>query len=305
MSHEELRDSLPEVVPTAAEVAAAAALPLTTRFTLGAAITGIQQAFLDQHGFLLFAGVASPQEISELLAAVDEVQAAWLAEGRTAINGIPLYIGEDEAGQPLIQRFAFTSLHAPRIHDFVRDDRFLPVRSLIGARTRVGDSEKDGVVFNRNMNLPGSAYSRLGWHTDGLRDLFMLHPDWPFVRPPGPMLNVGLHFDRVMAADGGLRLIPGSHSQGLFSMMFRKLYFLSHKPDPDEIAVETEPGDLTVHDGRMWHRVERSPHTGRASLRRTMYVPYLVDTFQPRGEQSRTPGYHRLGKPLERFVRTG
>jgi len=112
------------------------------------------------------------------------------------------------------------------------------------------------------------------------------------------MLNIGLHFERITKDDGGLRLIPGSHEQGFFSMAFRKLYFLSHAPDAQEIAVETEPGDLTVHDGRLWHRVQASPHTGARSLRHSMYVPYLTDAFQPKGEGSRTPLYHHLGRAL-------
>jgi len=204
------------------------------------------------------------------------------------VYGIPLFVGKGADGEPFIQRFAFTSVFSSYIRDFVRDDRFTPVRSLVGDDTRVGDEEKDGVVFNRNLNVPGSVYPRLGWHTDGLRDLF-------YLRMPGPMLNVGMHFDRIRAEDGGLRLIPGSHTQGFRDMCFRKPYFVSHAPDPAEIAVETEPGDLTVHDGRLWHRVERSPHAGRRSLRRTMYVPYLTDEYQPKSEDSRTPLYHYLG----------
>jgi hypothetical protein len=200
------QQSPPRVVPTEVELAEAAALPMSTRFSLGEHITGLQQAFLELHGFLVFDQVARPEEVERILAEVDAVQEAWLAEGRESINGIPLVVGEDEAGAPFIQRFAFTSVYSEYIRDFVRDPRFLPVRGLVGERTRVGDTERDGVVFNRNMTVEGSAYTRLGWHTDGLRDLFILHPTWPWLRPPGPMLNVGMHFDRVRAKDGGLRL---------------------------------------------------------------------------------------------------
>jgi len=68
----------------------------------------------------------------------------------------------------------------------------------------------------------------------------------------------------------------------------------------EEHAVETEPGDLTVHDGRLWHRVQSSPHVGERSMRRSMYVPYLTDAYQPKSEQSRTPLYHRLGALIRR-----
>jgi hypothetical protein len=56
------------------------------------------------------------------------------------------------------------------------------------------------------------------------------------------------------------------------------------------VCVETEPGDLTVHDGRLWHRVARSQYTGRASLRRSMYLPYLTGPYEPKSEDSPTPG---------------
>jgi ectoine hydroxylase-related dioxygenase (phytanoyl-CoA dioxygenase family) len=145
------------------------------------------------------------------------------------------------------------------------------------------------VVVNRYLNVPGSVHPRLGWHTDGLRDLF-------YGRMPQQMLNIGLHLDRCTRDNGGLRLIPGSHTQGFWSMCFRKPYFVSHGEDPDEICVETEPGDLTVHDGRLWHRVARSRREGAASLRRSMYLPYLTGPYEPKSEDSPTPLYHRVGE---------
>lgn len=286
-------DTLPSPPPpvvTEADRREAHALPLTTRFSLGDVISPVQRAFLDEHGFLVFAEVLRPREVTEALAAIDALQASWLAEDRREVHGIPLFVGRDPDGKPFIQRFAFTSLFSPYLHALVRDPRFAPIRSLVGIDVRVGDREKDGLVFNRNLNVPGSAYPRLGWHTDGLRDLFLNRA------VPGPMLNVGIHFDRVRKVDGGLRILAGSHRQGFLSMLARKPYFIDHRPDPEEIAVETEPGDLTVHDGRTWHRVERSPHVGWRSLRRTMYVPYVVDAYAPKHEGSKTPFYHRLGR---------
>jgi ectoine hydroxylase-related dioxygenase (phytanoyl-CoA dioxygenase family) len=268
--------------------AEASELPLNTRFELGREISEVQRAFLDLHGFLLFSRVAKADEVARILSEIDAIQQRWLAEGRREVFGIPLFKGAGANGEPFIQRFPFTSCFSDYIRDFVRDDRFVPIRSLVGENTRVGDREKDGVVLNRYINRPGSVHARLGWHTDGLRDLF-------YLRMPKPMLNVGLHFDRVREKDGGLRLIPGTQNQGFWSTCFEKAYFISHAPDPREHAVETEPGDLTVHDGRLWHRVQASPEVGEKSLRRSMYVPYLTDEFQPKSDASKTPLYHRLG----------
>mgnify|MGYP000896226258 CR=1 FL=1 len=276
-------------VVTQADRDAAHALPMNHRFTLGATITPLQQAHLDERGYLVFAQVATADEVARILSEVDQIQERWLAEKREEVFGIPLFVGRGVSGEPFIQRFAFTSCFSDYLNDFLHDARFLPIASLIGEGARIGHREKDGLVFNRNLNVPGSAYPRLGWHTDGLRALF-------YGRLPGPMLNVGMHFDRVQAKDGGLRLIPGSHTQGFWDMLTRKPYFISHGVDVNEIAVETEPGDLTVHDGRLWHRVEQSPHTGLRSLRRTMYVPYITDAYSPKDESSRTPPYHHLGR---------
>jgi phytanoyl-CoA hydroxylase len=273
-----------DVVASEDAVRVASELPLGTRFRLGTEITPVQDAFLDLHGFLVFDRVASTAEVDEILAEADGIQQRIFEEGRTRINGVPIWTGLGADGEPMIQRLAFTSLFSDTIHSFVRDPRFEPVRRLIGENTRVGDREKDGVVLNRYVRAPGSLRPQLGWHTDGLRDLF-------YGRMPQRMLNVGLHFDRIRPEDGGLRLIPGTHEQGLLSTIFRKPYFIWHRPDPAEVAVETWPGDLTVHDGRLWHRVAGSPHTGAQSLRRSMYVPYLTHAYDPKTEASKTPIY--------------
>ncbi|HEX7665824.1 MAG TPA: phytanoyl-CoA dioxygenase family protein, partial [Polyangiaceae bacterium] len=268
------------------------ALPLTTRFTLGAEITPIQRAFLAKHGFLVFANVASQREVDMITSELDRIQKEWIDEKRTSVYGIPLFWGKN-VKKPFLQRFPFTSVFSEKIKSFVRDDRFAPIRDLVGTGARVGDREKDGVVVNRYINAPGSAYPKLGWHTDGLRDIF-------YLRMPKEMLNIGLHLDHCDAANGGLRLIPGSHKQGLFGMCFGKIYY-SNRPDPKEVVVETEPGDLTVHDGRLWHRVEMSSRKGQASLRRSMYVPYLTDEFQPKDDASKTPLYHYLGAAIRKI----
>jgi len=269
--------------------------PLDTRFQLGPEITPVQQAFFDAHGFLVFDQVATADEVAMIGAELDAIQAQWLEAGRTHVYGIPLFIGKDPDGQPYISRFAFASMFSERLRHFLLDGRFEPIRRMVGEDARVGHDEKDGMVVNRYVNVPGSAYKSLGWHTDGLRDLF-------YLRMPQAMFNVGLHLDTITAADGGLRLIPGTHNQGFLKMCFHKGYFFDHRPDPREVAVETKPGDLTVHDGRLWHRVQGSPHDGWRSLRRSIYVPYQTGPHEPKSDESTTPGYHHLGR-LSRSLR--
>jgi phytanoyl-CoA hydroxylase len=267
------------------------ALPLTTRFTLGKSITNVQRRFLEKHGYLVFANVAKRDEIAMIASELEHIEKDWVAQKRKTVYGIPLFWGKNK-NRPFLQRFPFTSVFSEKIHAFVRDDRFAPIRDLVGNGARIGDREKDGVVVNRYINMPGSAYPKLGWHTDGVRDLF-------YLRVPKPMLNIGLHLDECPKENGGLRLIPGSHKQGFFSMAFGKIYY-SDRPDRKEIAVETHPGDLTVHDGNLWHRVALSTRKGPTSLRRSMYVPYLTDEFQPKDSKSKTPLYHHLGAAIRK-----
>ena len=267
------------------------ALPIDTRFQLGEQITPEQEAFLEEHGFLHFEGVLSVDEVETIKHELSEVERQWVEEGRTHVYGIPIFWGRRQDGRPFVQRFAFTSLFSQGISKVVKDVRFKALLPLVGEDARIGEAEKDGVVVNRYINEKGSIYKRLGWHTDGLRDLF-------YLRMPKKMLNVGLHLDAVGRDKGGLRLIPGSHHQGFFSMCFRKLYFLWHRQDAKEICVVTQPGDLTVHDGRLWHRVARAKMKGEASLRHSIFVPYLTGPVEPKGPDSKTPGYHRLGRVL-------
>ena len=154
---------------------------------------------------------------------------------------------------------------------------------------RVAEIEKDGVVVNHWINETGSRYRRLGWHTDGLRDL-------AFLRLPEPMLNVGLYLDDSPLEKGGVRLLPGTHRQGLLPMMFRKLYFFDNREDPAEVSLTAEKGDLTIHDGRLWHRAAPSELEGEASRRRTMYMAYVDGPVRERTEDTPMALYHRFQK---------
>jgi phytanoyl-CoA hydroxylase len=263
-------------------------LPLGTRFRLRETITPVQYAFLQLNGCIVFARVASPEEVARVLDEVDQVEQKLLREGIDTICGVPVWFGTGADGKPFLQRMGFSSFHSEWLEAFVTDKRFEPIRRLIGEDARIGTREKDGVVFNRYINLPGSLRPDLAWHTDALRDVFYNR------EMPGPMLNVGLHFDRIRPADGGLRVIPRTHTQGALDTVFHKVHFVSNDDDPREIMIETWPGDLTVHDGRMWHRVKGSPYDGARSLRRSMYVPYVVDGYQPKDAGTATNAYMKV-----------
>ena len=272
---------------------ASAELPAANRrlkmpdFILGSTFTAEQRDYLDTYGFIRFKGFADRETVRALAAEVEAIDKKLIAEGRTQINGVPLIIGTRKDGSRYIQRMVFASLFGERLRAFLRDPRFAAILDVAGPSFRIGERERDGLVVNHYRNEAGSSYQRLGWHTDSLRDLF-------YLERPRRYLNVGFYLDDSPLAKGGVRLIPFSHQQGLFEMLTRKAYFVDHRPDPEEYVIEAEAGDLTIHDGRIWHRVAQASATGDASQRRVMYLPLMNGPEKPKDERSPTPFYFRL-----------
>ena len=258
------------------------------RFSLGEKLTEEQLQFFEKYGFIHFKNFVEKTAVAEMLRESQRVQQQWIDEGRKMVNGVPIKFGTDVDGKTIVQRFAFLNHFAPVFEDFLKDKRLEALFEFIGAPdSRIGVNEKDGLVFNHYVNTENSNFSQLGWHTDALRDLF-------YGNKIMPMLNVGLHFDESSPENGGLRILPGTHNKGIAVLLFRKVYYLSNKADKKEIGLSVEPGDLTVHDGRIWHRVAQSPFVGEKSRRRVMYIPIISGKYQPRDENSKPLFYQRF-----------
>ncbi len=257
-------------------------------FKLESKLTEEQIKFFDTYGFIHFKNFVDKSLIDEMLRESERIQKEWIAEDRKFANGVPIKYGTDITGERIVQRFAFLNQFSEVFQNFLKEPRLKALFEFIGASdSRIGENEKDGLVFNHYVNSSESNYSQLGWHTDALRDIF-------YGNKIMPMLNVGLHMDYSSTDNGGLRILPGTHNKGIRTLLFKKLYFLNHKPDKREVGLNVEPGDLTVHDGRLWHRVAQSPHVGEKSRRRVMYVPIITGKFQPRTEESKPMFHHRL-----------
>lgn len=263
-------------------------MDINQRFVLeDAGITPEQKAFFDEFGFIHYQHYFSQEQIQNALHAVSEIEREWIDASVEKINGIPIKYGKDENGRPIVQRFAFSSLHSTYLHDILQDRHIQNLRLFLGEDARVAETEKDGLVINHYVNTGESNFTRLGWHTDGLRDLFTQFK-------LNPMLNVGIYLDDSPREKGSLRIIPGTHNMGLRDMLFRKKYFVDNTEDPDEYIVEARAGDVTVHSGRLWHRVATASVEGAASVRRVMYFPIIKGRFKPKTHRSPTPIYHKF-----------
>lgn len=257
------------------------------KFIFSDNITQEQLDFYNEHGFIHYKNFFTVEQITDALNAIETLQNDWISKGLEKVNGIPIKYGNDENGKKIIQRFAFASLYSEYLHDLLKDERLDKLRFFIGDGARIAENEKDGLVINHYVNTGESKYSKLGWHTDGLRDLFTQFT-------LNPMLNIGIYLDDSPAEKGGLRLLDGTHKQNVYQMLFRKRYFVDNEADKDEVSLEAESGDLTVHSGRIWHRAALASVQGVASKRRVMYFPIIKGKYKPKSDESRTPFYFKF-----------
>ncbi|WP_069659461.1 phytanoyl-CoA dioxygenase family protein [Arcticibacter eurypsychrophilus] len=257
------------------------------KFTLTDTLTAEQKDFFNTHGFIHFKNFATPKTVHSIVGASLEVQKKWIEADIKKVNGVPVKYGRNLDGSALVQRFAFINQHHPVLSGLLLDPRLKALLELAGDNARLGENEKDGMVLNHYVNGPDSKFTKMGWHTDGLRDVF-------YGQRLNPMLNVGIHLSTLKPENGGLKIIPGTHKQSVYQMLFRKKYFLDHLADPNEVSVIPGAGDLTVHDGRLWHRVAQSAVTGEESRRRVIYIPIIAGKYTPKNENSPTVFYQRF-----------
>lgn len=259
-------------------------------FSLEHSLTNEHLHHFQTHGVIQFKQFVDKETVKAFLEEIGNVERYLINHNIDTVNGIPLKFGQDVNGHLFIQRIAFASKYSTILSEFLKDTRLQSLLHLLAPHEgRIGEFEKDGLVVNHYVNTPTSAYTQLGWHTDSPRDLFLGSRILP-------MLNVGVHLDDCPYENGGLRVLPGTHTQGLFRLLFRKKYFVDNKPDKNEVGFDIEAGDLTVHDGRLWHRVQQSPILGEQSRRRVMYIPIITGAYQPKHANSATPFYHKLAR---------
>jgi ectoine hydroxylase-related dioxygenase (phytanoyl-CoA dioxygenase family) len=257
-----------------------------SNFHLGETLTQDQLDFFEKHGVIVFRNFLTSEKVAIYLQEIKRLEKTWIAEKREKINGIPLKFGKDELGNKTIQRLCFTSLYSDALHSVLSEPRLLQLSEFLGSyEGRIAENEKDGLVVNNYLNTTNSCFTQMGWHTDSPRDLFLGQKIMP-------MLNVGIHLDECLFENGGLRVLPGTHKQGVLKLLFGKKYFIDNSDDKNEVGFDIHPGDLTVHDGRLWHRVKQSPKYGEESRRRVMYVPIVTGKYKPKDNKSKTPFYH-------------
>ena len=226
-------------------------LELGRSFTLDDADAEVRD-FLERAGFVHLRGVFAEDEVEALRADVEAAVARARPDDRrswwTTVDGTEV-----------CNRVNYLNEQSERIAGLGADPRMRRIGALGGSHLRDAADRLDGhgVV----IKVPGasSGLADLPWHRDcGMGG----HP------VKCPMLNVGIQLDAASPAAGQLQMIAGSHLGS------------SRLPTAEEaaglpvVALDTDPGDVTVHWGHTLHAAP-PPQDRAAAGRRALYVTYV------------------------------
>lgn len=208
------------------------------------------RAQLRTMGYLHVAGVFTAQEMAEANAEVDRL-AALARKGDEQSWWVA-----DEAGEDRLCRLVYASLRSEVLARFDDDPRIRRLGNLLDPQLRPAPDRMEGTAVL--IKVPGQTkgLSNIPWHTDcgmGGHAVFC------------PSVGIGVQLTGSSAETGNLLVVPGSHGQAMH------LQWQQRMSDVPVVAVDTKPGDVTVHVQDVMHA---SPRPTGAGGRRTMYVTY-------------------------------
>ena len=172
-----------------------------------------------------------------------------------------------EDGSSALCRLVYASLRSSLFASMEVDPRIRRLGTLLDPSLKTAPDRMEGAAIL--IKVPGKTdgLSNIPWHTDcgtGGHAFFC------------PAVAIGIQFTGSTADTGNLKVVPGSHGQTLHFQWQSKF------ENVPVVAIDTEPGDVTVHIQDLTHS---SPKPTGEGLRRTMYVthypPSLWDHIGP------------------------
>jgi hypothetical protein len=223
---------------------------LDRSFTLDADDSELRDR-LQSHGFLHLRGVFSADEVASFAADVEAAKASARPD-----DGASWWATQAD-GSEVCCRVIYLGRKSSLIGGLGEDARLRRIAAIGGEGLEPENDCLDGIsVVIKNPEVT-AGLSDLPWHRDcGLGGHPVLCPS----------VAIGIQLDRASAETGQLHFVAGSHLGS------------SHPLKPGDearqpvVAVDTEPGDVTVHYGHVLHAAP--PPTGAGPFRRAMYVTY-------------------------------
>ncbi len=236
---------------------AGARLDLTRTFTPDDDEADLRH-FLSVAGYLHLRGVFGAAEIARYAAEVEQVRSLTTPGDPWSWWSIT------DSGAEVVTRINYLGRHSPTLQALSFDERLTRFARLADPELRVCDDRLDGpMVFIKNSGVV-RGNGDLGWHVD---DGIGGHPVMC------PLIQAGIQLDAANAANGQLLVLAGSHRYT------KHWYAWGEETDLPVVALDTEPGDLTLHFGDAMHTTP--PPTSRTAGRRALYYKFaLPKTFE-------------------------
>lgn len=205
-------------------------------------------AFLGSAGFAHVRGVFTRDEIAALAAETERLLGlATPDDGRSWWTTVD--------GEPACCRLTYANERSERIAAVADDPRLRRFRALGGPDLVPERDCLDGIGVVIKQPGSDSGLADLPWHQDcGLGGHPVLCPS----------IAVGIQLDPASAATGQLHFLAGSHRASAHQLR------ASDAAGLPIVAIDTEPGDVTLHYGHVLHAAPAP--TGRGIGRRAMYV---------------------------------
>lgn len=207
--------------------------------------------FLETAGYLHLRAVFTADEVARFGAEVERCRAA-------TTPGDPFsWWSVDAAGEELVTRINYLDRFSEALLDLAHEPRLTHFARLAGAELRVCDDRLDGpMVFIKHANVV-KGNGDLVWHVD---DGIGGHPVMC------PLLQAGIQLDAANAANGQLLVLAGSHRYAKHWIGW------GEEGDLPVVALDTQPGDLTLHFGDTMHTTP--PPTSDDAGRRVLYYKF-------------------------------
>jgi ectoine hydroxylase-related dioxygenase (phytanoyl-CoA dioxygenase family) len=207
--------------------------------------------FLAVAGYLHVKAVFSPEEIGRWAEEVEYVRAHTTA-------GDPFsWWSVNASGTEVVTRINYLGRYSTVLDELCFDERLAHYASLAGPEVRVCNDRLDGpMVFIKNSNVV-KGNGDLSWHCD---DGLGGHPVMC------PLVQAGIQLDHANAANGQLLVLAGSYRYTKHWIAW------GEEGELPVVALETEPGDLTIHFGDTMHTTP--PPTADGAGRRALYYKF-------------------------------
>jgi hypothetical protein len=223
---------------------------LTRSFTLDDSDDELRH-YLETTGYIHVRGVFDADEIAALNAEVDRL-AALARRGDDESWWVT-----DEDGNDALCRLVYAGLRSELMKATEFDPRVTRLGTLLRDDLRPSHDRMEGAAIL--LKVPGKTQglSNIPWHQDcgmGGHAIYC------------PSVGVGIQLTGSNAATGNITFVPGSHGQSLHNGWQQRF------ADVPVVAIDTDPGDVTVHIKDVMHA---SPKPTGEGLRRTMYVSHF------------------------------